>query len=154
VFIKSRDRRQPRVMPTWRRSPRRRVVSSTDYDDLMRRETVAKLLGQRIVNGISDEEMARRMYYLTGDMPRNKRQRQKKIDDAIAKLRQVEFELADGRLSTLQRYARAVGMRMGPRFVWRRCTPRPLQNARRIRAGQDYLRRYLNRLALLHGTRR
>jgi hypothetical protein len=94
--------------------------------------SAATLVGMRIIRGIPPEVMAERMGYLSR-APKSGRARRKAISAAIAQLERTEREMGDARVSTYQRYARAVELVYLPRFPTKRRYPSPRVLARHIK---------------------
>lgn len=103
-----------------KRPPRPTAEELRAIDDVERMMSAATLIGLRILNRVSDRKMAEEMG-LTHSYSRNKWARRMKRGwrtlTASSRLRKLELDLADGRLSTFQRYARGVGLRFDTKLV-------------------------------------
>jgi len=92
---------------------KRRQALRPPTDEEVGRLMAAHLVAQRVSLGISPEEVLARIGYTYERTPRRERLGLDAQQWAIYRLAVLEAELAqDGRVSTFQRYARAVGVKV------------------------------------------
>lgn len=104
---------------------RRRVVRRRITDEEHRLMVAGSFAASRIVSGVAPLNLLEQMGWRYKDLPWRVRMRMSAAEWAAVKLFEIEQSFADGtgRLSTLQRYARALGLKADPKLFRLRRLP-------------------------------
>lgn len=98
-----------------RRKPRQTLPAPTE--DEYRRYLASQLVAGRIARGLTPEAVLEKFGYRYKDAPRAEKRGLNAQKWAVYRLAVLENSLHDTYLSTLQRYARAIGVELRPRIV-------------------------------------
>lgn len=114
------------------------------WDDLVRKQSAADLIAQRIVHGITDEQLVEHFHgkEFMDKLSKRKATRERQIYEAARAIEQQRLLGDKDSLTSFQRYARAIGIALQVELggtVHRR-RPLPAQKlARRIRQRRRYV---------------
>jgi hypothetical protein len=124
-----------------RRSP---MPTPEEQDAFARKMLAAQLIAWRIVQDISYATLMEKIGRMRPPDPgkRGAKRAQRRFEEEAERAgRELDARLAEERFSTIQRYARVVGLRVGAEFGTRQRRPTPVQIGRIVRSRRKAMQR-------------